>query len=364
MLRQKYYKPTNDISLSLVNKHNAGGEKSNRSQPNLRYQKDKILDFSSDETPTSLTLEQEILNTRHLFRECQKIMHNILLGIMQGKTLDVSEILQLTERIYDQVVSNSDAVVYCSLEKKPANYTSMSAICFCALMLNYCKEMGYSHDDLLNVGVGALLHDVGKMWVCQFLINKPKRLSKKELVNVKDHVAFSKMILHRSEVTNDLILDIVLKHHERLDGTGYPNGSNKKQLSTLSQMAMIVDVYDAMTSNRCYKNAVTPFEALQYLLSQNKKFSSQCAQQFIKLVGIYPIGTLVRLRSGLLGIVTSQTDDLLNPNVKAIFDIRSKRHIPPTFINTKECSQQFKENSIVNVVPRSEFSVNMNLYMA
>ena len=157
-----------------------------------------------------------------------------------------------------------------------------------------------------------------------------------------------------------MVHDIVLKHHERLDGSGYPNGLKEREIPDIAQMAAIVDIYDAVTSNRCYKNPMDSFKALRYLsLHYQDKLNQKLIQQFIKNIGIYPFGSLVKLNSGIVGIVIGQSKKLLFPTLKMIFDSKHNCYIPPTVINTLELAATNDHSLPLKFVSQKRFNFHL-----
>lgn len=173
---------------------------------------------------------------------------------------------------------------------------------------------------------------MGKAKVPDAILNKPAKLTDAEFVKMKNHVVQSKIILQATPGISDIALDVAAQHHERFDGTGYPNKLKADQISLYGQMGAIVDVYDAITSNRVYHKGMPPTEALRKLLEWSKfHFKPQLVQAFIRSIGIYPTGSLVRLESGRLAVVMEQhADALMQPTVKAIFHTRGYYLVPDT----------------------------------
>lgn len=152
---------------------------------------------------------------------------------------------------------------------------------------------------------------------------------------VKSHPVKGWEILKASYGVEEMALDVCLHHHERVDGTGYPDKLTSDQLSLFAKMGAVCDVYDAITSDRCYKSGWAPAEAIRKMAEwKNGHFDEAVFQAFVKTVGIYPVGTLVKLKSGRLGVVTDQSEkSLLKPKVKVFFSGRSKEPIPLEIVN-------------------------------
>ena len=206
----------------------------------------------------------------------------------------------------------------------------------CALLTSFARTLELPREIIHEIAVGALLHDVGKAQVPDEILNKPAKLTDAEFVKMKSHVVQSKIILMGTPGISPIAIDVAAQHHERYDGTGYPNKLKGEEISLYGQMGAIVDVYDAITSNRCYHKGMAPTDALRKLLEWSKfHFKPELVQSFIRSIGIYPSGSLVRLESGRLAIVQEQhADKLMQPTVKVMY--HSKGHyLKPELIDLR-----------------------------
>jgi HD-GYP domain-containing protein (c-di-GMP phosphodiesterase class II) len=167
------------------------------------------------------------------------------------------------------------------------------------------------------------------------VLNKPGKLTDEEFETVKQHPRKGWEMLQGSAEITAIALDVCLHHHERVDATGYPERISGDQLTLFARMGAVCDVYDALTSNRCYKNGWEPADTIRKMAEwRNGHFDERVFQAFVKTIGIYPSGTLVRLKSGRLAIVIEQTEkSLLTPIVKAFFSTKSNEPIMPEMID-------------------------------
>lgn len=276
-------------------------------------------------------MEEEIHHAKAVKSEAKKVVTGILHEARMGKQVALEEVNHVVEKMVDSVFQNVDALASLSRIKSKDQYTFMHSVNVCVLMIAFCRFIGVERDIMQKVGVGALLHDIGKMKVPDAVLNKPGALTDAEFELMKSHVTHGHDILI---VTRDIpfeAIEVVSQHHERFDGTGYPLKLARNDISRFGQMAALADVYDAITTTRVYHRGLEPAEAIRKIYEWSKHhFDAEMAQYFVKCVGIYPVGTLVRLESGLLAVVSAPGQrSMLTPTVIAVYDTATHLRIPP-----------------------------------
>jgi len=231
----------------------------------------------------------------------------------------------------ESIFRNQDALMSLSRIRKKDEYTYYHSMSVCALMVSFARQMGFDKCLINEVGVGAMLHDIGKMKISHGILNKNDKLTTEEYEMMKGHVLIGKSILEETVGISETSILMCAEHHERIDGSGYPNNLKGDQMSVFGQMTAIVDVYDAMTSDRCYQKKMNPSEVLRKLFEwSSHHFNLDLVQRFIRCVGIYPIGTLVRLESGMLAVVIDHGEtDILKPTVRVIFNTKREMLVIP-----------------------------------
>jgi putative nucleotidyltransferase with HDIG domain len=280
-------------------------------------------------------LEDELVNARRIQAKARKAVMSMFQEARMGNALKVGEAVALVDEISGSVMRNPSAMLSLARLKNKDDYTYMHSVAVCALMVALGRQLGFDGEELRGVGMAGLFHDIGKVGIPNEILNKPERLTDVEFAIVKQHPAKGWEILKASYDVDETELDVCLHHHERVDGNGYPDKLSGDALSVFARMGAICDVYDAITSERCYKHSWDPAVALRKMAEWRQgQFDEGVFQAFVKTVGIYPTGTLVKLQSGRLGVVTDQTDGgLLKPNVRVFFSSKSRGPIPQEIIN-------------------------------
>jgi putative nucleotidyltransferase with HDIG domain len=250
---------------------------------------------------------------------------------------------KLVDDIYQSVQRNSGAMISLSRLKRADDYTYMHSVAVCGLMIALSRQLGLSEQDAREAGVGGLMHDIGKSMIPDRILRKPEKLSDDEWAKMKSHPQVGHEILSRGSF-GPIPLDVVLHHHEKIDGTGYPHRLAGSAISLFAKMGSVCDVYDAVTSNRPYKTGWAPAEAIRKMAEWAPgHFDDRVFQAFVRTVGIYPIGTLVKLDCDRLGVVVEHNDQaLLKPTVAVIFSTKSQGRLAPERIDLSDrhCSHR------------------------
>jgi HD-GYP domain-containing protein (c-di-GMP phosphodiesterase class II) len=285
-------------------------------------------------TPHSLSPRKERQPVKKLHAEASHIVHDILHDVRLGKQINVEQVNPVVERIVDSIFCRQDALLPLAQLKNHDDYTFQHSVSVCALMTSFARALELPREVIKEIAVGALLHDVGKATIPAPILNKPGKLTDAEFDQMKLHVVQSKIILESTPGISPIALSVASQHHERFDGSGYPNKLKGQSISRYGQMSAIVDVYDAITSDRVYHDGIPPTEALRKILEWSKfHFNPELTQVFIRSIGIYPTGSLVRLESGRLAVVEEQNPvRLTEPKVRVIFHTRGY-YLKPELLN-------------------------------
>lgn len=252
-----------------------------------------------------------------------------------GKAVDTASAQRLVEEISNSVSRNPGALISLARLKTADDYTYMHSVAVCALMIALSKQLKLDESQTRTAGIAGLLHDLGKAVMPMAVLNKPGKLTDEEFAIIKNHPAEGHRMLREGHSVDSVTLDVVLHHHEKMDGSGYPDHLQGDAISLFARMGAVCDVYDAITSNRPYKAGWDPAESLRQMAAWTKgHFEPGIFQAFVKSLGIYPIGSLVMLKSGRIGVVVDQAEkSLLSPFVKVFFSTKANARIIPEVID-------------------------------
>jgi HD-GYP domain-containing protein (c-di-GMP phosphodiesterase class II) len=281
------------------------------------------------------TLAEEFDRAVAIRRQAAGLVRTVMQDARLGKAVEMDKVSPVVENITASILRNASALLSLSYIKNKDDYTFLHSVSVCTLLVAFCRSRKMDDETIYQAGIGGLLHDTGKALVPDHILNKPGRLTDEEFEVVRRHPRDGVEILRRSPEIGAIPLDITLHHHERRDGSGYPDRQGDDQISELAQMAAIVDVYDAITADRCYHKGMPAAEALRKMYEWSKfHFHPTLTQEFMRCVGIYPVGTMVLLESGRLGVVVEPHEtSLLTPKVNVFFSTKSQIYIKPETVD-------------------------------
>ncbi|AQR68681.1 phosphodiesterase [Janthinobacterium sp. LM6] len=283
-----------------------------------------------------MSRDDELAHARRLIERSRQAVQTMFDEVRMGKALSAAQAYELVDDIAASVLRGGNVLLGLARLKTADNYTYMHSVAVCALMTALARELGLVPEQVRSAGLAGLLHDIGKMAVPSAILNKPGSLSEAEFSSVRAHPAAGHRMLQEVGEIDPVALDVCLHHHEKLDGSGYPNGLCGEEISLFARMGAICDVYDAITSNRPYKQGWCPADSLRRMAGwRGGHLDAQLFAAFVKCLGIYPLGTLVRLQSERLAVVVGQTPGkpLTAPTVRVFFSIRAGTCIAPAVID-------------------------------
>lgn len=297
----------------------------------------EMLEIASKEPSPiiQVSFADEMGRAARIKNQAQTLVKTVMQDVRLGKAVELEQVDPMIESITESVLRNGGALTTLLRIKNKDDYTFLHSVSVGTLMIAFCRSVGMDREAIRQAGLGGLLHDTGKALVPDEILNKPGRLTDEEFDIIRRHPGDGHEILLKTPGIGEIPLDITLHHHERVDGSGYPHKLPGEQITTMAKMAAIVDVYDAITADRCYHKGLSATDGLRKLYEWSKyHFDPKLVQAFMRCVGIYPVGTLVLLESGKLGVVVEQNEgNLLQPTVKTFFSTKSGVYLNPEIVN-------------------------------
>ncbi|HEY0585047.1 MAG TPA: HD-GYP domain-containing protein [Pseudoduganella sp.] len=281
------------------------------------------------------SLGEELQRAAQIRSQAAGVVRNVMADARLGKAIEIGSVQPVVQNITESILRNPGALLGLLRIKSKDDYTFLHSVSVCALLVAFANARGMEENIVREAGLGGLLHDTGKALVPDAILNKPGPLTDEEFAIIKKHPMDGFDILKQSPDVPALALDITRHHHERRDGTGYPDKLAGDDISEIAQMAAIVDVYDAITADRVYHKGLPAAAALRKIYEWSKHhFNPKLVQEFMRCVGIYPVGTLVMLESGRLGVVVEPHEsNLLAPKVNVFFNTRNNVYIKPETVD-------------------------------
>lgn len=282
----------------------------------------------------NVSMEEEVLAALRLCERSKTAIMEMFNQVRMGCAIDLQGVSQLVDTIADSIVRHPHALISLARLKSVNEYTYMHSVAVSGLMIGLARQLGLSESNVHEAGLAGLLHDIGKMAIPLEILDKPGKITGEEFSVIYQHPELGARILMDSHQVSAMVLDVCLQHHEKVDGTGYPHKLSGEQISMLGRMAAVCDVYDAVTSDRPYKKGWGPADAMHKMAEWEGHFDPVIFQAFVKYMGIYPVGSLVRLESGRLAVVLEQNESsLLTPKVKVFFSTQKKMSIPQEVVD-------------------------------
>lgn len=289
--------------------------------------------FKPGQRPVSLGEERR--RAGRLLNEASTALNELMLAAQAGRSVDVARLEPVVGKMIDSVRRNPDALVPLSRIKQMGTYAADHAVATAGLIIALGQQQGMAEPEIEKLALGTMLKDIGYSALDERLVTKPGMLSQAEFSVVKSHVEEGLAVLEATSRLAETSVAVVLEHHERYNGCGYPYRMAGDEISLAGRMAAIVDTYDAMTSDRPYRPAISPSTVLRQLFEQGgSQYDPALVAAFVKTVGIYPVGTLVLLESGHLAVVDEvHHDNLLSPIVRVIYHTGRQQYVAPVEVD-------------------------------
>ena len=298
------------------------------------------------------------LKIRRLYQEARELQGKFIRHLKAGEPIDITPLAAVAEEMVDTMFTHGDAMLCLARIRAKDAYLMEHSMNVAILLANFGRYLGLERNVLKELTLGGLLHDVGKIMTPDEVLNKPGKLTDEEFGVMRQHVVHSYDILSNTAGITPTMLEVAANHHERLDGTGYPQRLKGEQLSLYTRMSGIVDVYDAVTADRVYKQGMQPTQAFRVLLKGiNQHFDAELVTKFIKCMGVYPVGTLVQLSNQRLAVVMQRNEQQpLKPLVKVIYHATQRHYLEVQWL---DLARNGGQESIESTVDPKEFGINL-----
>ncbi|EOD00857.1 HD-GYP domain-containing protein [Caldisalinibacter kiritimatiensis] len=260
-------------------------------------------------------------------RESLILVKNIMDDLRFSEDIPIDEVKSKVSEIIEQLMENDEILINLSEIRSIDDYTFGHSVNVCVLSLITGISMGYTKNELLDLGIGAMLHDIGKVKVPSKILNKPSKLTQDEYEEIKNHTIYGYKLLSKVEGISELSRKIVLSHHERVDGKGYPYGLKNEDIHPFSKIVSVADVYDALTTDRVYKRRIKVHEAVEYMISMSDhQFDYNIVKKFLSNIAIFPLGAAVELSTNQIGyIVDNRKEFPTRPVVEVVASNNGKK---------------------------------------
>ncbi|WP_417518972.1 HD-GYP domain-containing protein [Marinobacter sp.] len=310
-----------------------------------------------------VSLSEEMATALGIHSEAQELVGSFMNSAKIGASIDVAPIHKLADELQSSVTRNANALGCLGRIREKDNYLLEHSVNLSVLMTLFGQYRKLPADVMHQTVVGALLHDLGKILTPDEVLHKPGRLSPEEYEVMKLHARHSRDILSATEGIGELTVITAAQHHERMDGTGYPEGLKGDQISVYGRMVAITDVYDAITADRVYHRGMTPTQGLKKLLEwSGDHLDPALVKQFIRCIGLYPVGSLVLLDSGRLGVVIEiNEEDQRLPVVRVMYHTKFRM---PITVTTIDLSKAGSQDRILRAVDPDEYRIDVRKFLS
>ena len=315
-----------------------------------------------------VVFEEEIKTARKIDSQAREVISNVMKDARLGKTLDSSGVKEVVTGLTESILRNPDALVCWTHLRDKDNYTALHCLRVSILALAFGRHLGFEEEQLNIVGIGGLMGDIGMAKIPTAILSKPKSLTAQEYQIVKRHVPYGAEIVKNTKGIPAEAVELVQYHHEWYDGRGYMKGLKGDTIGLYGLMGGIIDWYDAVTSERPYRRAIAPTQALTKMYEQrNRIFHPTLVEKFIECMGIYPIGSVVEFDTQEVGVVlTTDRAQRLRPKVAVVLNGDKRPYLSSTRI--VELGSDGQDTSapalkIKHVLPAGAYGINPTNYL-
>ena len=313
---------------------------------------------STTNTPKTASVNLvKLKEAKEIFNQSKSIQKKLFNDALSGSSLELSPVIEVTNKSIDAIFTSPDSLACMLNIRQKDEYLLEHSVAVSVYITLFARYLGFERDVIEQLSIGAFLHDIGKIKIPDKILNKPGKLTDAEFTIMKTHANHSIDIIKQTPGISELSLEVAALHHEKLNGSGYPFQVEAENISQHGRMISICDIFDALTANRVYKEGFPHSKAFAILreLAKQGQLDSELVDHFIKCIGVFPIGSLVQLKSNKLALVKVRNDkNPTQPQVHSFFSVEDNH-----FLNKQEIDLSACEDSIVKGVRAEEFDLDM-----
>jgi len=309
-------------------------------------------------TTLSSVQREELKEAKVIFDESKSIQKKLFQDALSGSTLDLSPVVDVTNKAIDAIFNSPDSLACMLNIREKDAYLLEHSVAVSIYITLFARYLCLERDVIEQLSMGAFLHDIGKIKVPDEILNKPGKLTDDEFTIMKTHANHSIDIITATPGISPLALEVATLHHEKLDGSGYPFQVKGEDISLFGRMITICDIFDALTATRVYKKGFPHGKSFAILLelAEQGQLDTKLVNQFIKCVGVFPVGSLVQLKSNKLALVQVRNEgNPTKPHVHSFYSVKLHQ-----YLNKQEIDLSESEDSIVKGVRAEEFDLDMD----
>ncbi len=300
--------------------------------------------------------EEEAAGTPgEITREARQVIRQLLEDTRAGKAIEVKNVEEASSELAAALASDRNAMLALGRIRSRDGYTYQHSVNTGVLFMAFARHLQLPETKVHLLGTAGMLHDIGKVFVPDHILTKPAKLTDEEYKRIQTHTVKGGELLRHTDGINPIIVKIAEQHHERVDGTGYPHRLERKNLPLEVQISSIIDVYDALTAIRAYHKGRPPTEGLAMIMKNaGKAFDNKLTQLFIRCIGVYPPGSLVRLTGDRLAVVVEPREGHPHqPLVRVVYDLKRERELDRPY--TVDLSTQTDQKVVRHEDPENWF---------
>lgn len=317
---------------------------------------------TNEPLPETRPLQQELPRAQAAWSRTQAFVEEVTRQIEAGNELNLQNARPIIRECVESVKANASAMFWMSRIKSRDAYTAEHCLRVAIFCVAFARFLGMPDEDLETVGMCGLLHDLGKLKVPDEILNKPGALTPEEQGIMRQHPTLGFELLSADPHLDPIISDVSCHHHERIDGRGYPEQLAEWQISRFARLVSIVDAFDAITSDRCYRDGLPASDAIRILFrNRGQQFDATMVEAFIRMIGVYPPGSLVELSTGEVAIVVAtHPGRKLKPRVEVVLD-GDKHPVQPRVIDLGSAGSEPGQGTpeITRPLPDGAFGVSL-----